>query len=145
MLKLHFRSSLGPSVSSAPLGRELVWTLCRCDLSACNKRTRIMVSRLRLTYLGRVMLSLLLWCPFNEYVVIICLGRWYLGPPLSLLRDLCCLQIPLSLVWLLHRLVDWALILCITGRRAGEFFVCIMQSCYICISVKCQPINRGWC
>lgn len=125
MLQLNFNSSLGTSVSSALCGRCMravsVWTLTRRACPTCNKQTRTMISKPLLLYLGRVMLSFLLGCLFNEYVAT-CLGKWYLGPPFNLPHDLCCKPIPLSHLWLLHYLVDWILILCITWRHAGDIF-----------------------
>lgn len=84
------------------------------------------------------MLFILLWCLFNKYVVIICPQKGPLEPPLSFLHDLCCKQIlcPLSV----HHTL---LILCTIEDLLETVFVFLMQLCYMCISVKCQPANSG--
>lgn len=114
MLKLHFSSSLGTSVSFIPRpsrhptshsppprpspdpvwkSQVRPWLAEDVFLPAWSKQNITMISKPLLLCRGRVMLSILLWCLFNKYVVIICPWKWPLEPPLSFLHDLCCKQI----------------------------------------------------
>ena len=115
-------------------------TLGSVFLPPWSKRIIIMISEPLLSCLGRVLRSLLLWCLFNKHVVFICLWKRPPGPPLNFLHDLCWKQIlcPVSVHCSL-------LILCIIEDMLETAFVFIMQLCHMYISVKCQPVNRGWC
>lgn len=125
-------------LSPDPMWKSKVspWLLEGVFLLVWSKQNIIMISKPLLSCLGRVMLSLLLWCLFNKYVVIICLWKWPLGPPLNFFHDLCCKKLcPVSV----HCTI---LLLCIIDNVLETVFVFIMQLCYMCISVKCQPVNR---
>lgn len=97
MLKLCFSSSLVTSISLIPNpGRHPArpslgptwksqvspWLLEGVFLAAWSKPnvTVTSTSKPLLSCLGRGMLSLLLWCLFNKYVVITCLWERPLGP-----------------------------------------------------------------
>lgn len=73
----------------------------RAFLPVWSKPNVIVISKPLLSCLGRMMLSLLLWCLFNKYVVIICLWKWPLWPLLNFLHGFCCKQ-TLSCVCSLH-------------------------------------------
>lgn len=131
-----------PCPSSDPLWKSKVspWLLEGVRLPAWSKINVIRISKSLLSCPGRVTPSLLLCCLFNKHVVVICLWQWLLGHLSVFSVILCCKQIlcPMSV----HRSL---LILCITEDMLETVFVFVIQLCYMCISVKCQPVNRGWC